>query len=242
MQSTQQPARHVAVIMDGNGRWAVQRGRMRVQGHLAGADAVRRTVRAALALEIPWLTLFAFSCENWKRPAQEVDALMTLFGRYLRGEAEGCAAEGVRLRVIGRRDRLSPELREAVEAAEARTAGGTRLTLRLAVDYSARDVLARAARAAGADGDFAAAVAAAQHDPPGAPEIDLLIRTGGEKRVSDQLGWEAAYAELCFLEVMWPEFEERHLRAALAEFRGRERRFGGLREPGTDVPGSVSLW
>ena len=221
---------HVAVIMDGNGRWAVRR-RLRVQGHLAGAEAVRRTVRAALDLKIPWLTLFAFSCENWKRPGHEVDALMALFGEYLRAEADGCADAGVRLRVIGRRDRLSAELRAAVAAAEDRTAHAERLTLRLAVDYSSRDVLRRAAQSVSTfGGDLAAAVAMAQHDPPGAPEIDLLIRTGGEKRVSDQLGWEAAYAELCFLDVMWPDFDERHLQDALLDFRSRQRRFGGLQQ------------
>ena len=227
-QSTQQ-CLHVAIIMDGNGRWAVRRGRLRVQGHLAGAEAVRRTVKAALELEVSWLTLFAFSCENWKRPGAEVDALMALFGEYLLNEADGCAEQGVRLRIIGRRDRLSPQLRSAICCAEERTAFANRLTLRIAVDYSSRDVLQRAVGHPLAARDLALAVKAVQHDPPETPAIDLLIRTGGEQRVSDQLGWEAAYAELCFLDSMWPEFGKRQLQAALESFRGRERRFGGLR-------------
>ena len=223
---------HVAIIMDGNGRWAVRRGRIRVQGHLAGAEAVRRTVKAAIELQIPWLTLFAFSCENWKRPGAEVDALMALFGEYLTAEADGCAQQGVRLRIIGRRDRLSERLRVAIAQAENRTAFANRLTLRIAVDYSSRDVLQRAMERPEARQDLAAAVKAVQHDPPDVPEIDLLIRTGGEKRVSDQLGWEAAYAELCFLDCMWPEFGKKQLRAALDDFRSRDRRFGGLKRAG----------
>lgn len=223
---------HVAVIMDGNGRWAVRHGRVRAQGHLAGAEAVRRTVKAALQLDVPWLTLYAFSCENWKRPGAEVDALMALFGEYLLSEADGCAERGVRLRVIGRRDRLSPRVRAAVRYAEDRTSQAEKLTLRLAVDYSARDVLRRAAEDPSAGRDLAAAVKAAQHDPPETPEIDLLIRTGGEKRVSDQLGWEAAYAELLFLDCMWPEFGKTQLRAALRDLESRERRFGGLKRAG----------
>ncbi len=228
LQSTQYCV-HVAVIMDGNGRWAVRRGHIRLQGHLAGAEAVRRTVKAALELDLRWLTLFAFSCENWKRPGAEVDALMALFGEYLLSEADECAARGVRLHVVGRRDRLSPQLRTALRFAEDRTTGGDRLTLRVAVDYSARDVLQRAAQRPEAATDLAAAIKAVQHDPPETPPIDLLIRTGGEKRVSDQLGWEAAYAELCFLDCMWPEFGKRQLRAAIKEFCSRERRFGGLK-------------
>ncbi len=229
-KSTLQSMIHLGVIMDGNGRWAVRRGRKRVQGHLAGAEAVRRTIQAALELEVGWLTLFAFSCENWKRPGLEVEALMALFGEYLDGEAASCAEQGVRLRIIGRRDRLSADLRVAIERAEQRTATAQRLTVRIAVDYSSRDVLRRAAQGPAAALDFPAAIREAQHDPPETPEIDLLIRTGGEKRVSDQLGWEAAYAELCFLDCMWPDFGKNELGAALEDFRGRERRFGGLRQ------------
>jgi undecaprenyl diphosphate synthase len=202
---------HVAIIMDGNGRWARERGRPRTVGHRAGARAVRRTVEAAPRLGIATLTLFAFSADNWRRPADEVAALMRLFERYLRGETARCVAEGVRLRVIGRRDRLEPALRVAIEAAEAATRGGETLRLNIGVDYSARDAIRR--------GELL-------------PDVDLLIRTGGEQRLSDFLLWECAYAELYFTTRSWPDFGAEDLARALAEFHGRERRFGGLPEVG----------
>jgi undecaprenyl diphosphate synthase len=201
---------HVAIVMDGNGRWATRRGWPRTAGHRAGAEAVRRVVEAAPGVGIGALTLFAFSADNWKRPWGEVAALLRLFARYLRSETPRLAANGVRLAVIGRRDRLPAPLVAAIAAAERATAGGTALQLRLAVDYSAR-----AAIRAGAI----------------LPDVDLLIRTGGEQRLSDFLLWESAYAELRFTQTMWPDFDARELAQAVREFHGRERRFGGLPEP-----------
>jgi undecaprenyl diphosphate synthase len=206
---TQSPSLHVAIVMDGNGRWATRRGLPRTAGHRAGAEAVRRVVQAAPALGIGALTLFAFSADNWKRTPSEVAALLRLFARYLRGEAARLAHERVRLAVVGRRDRLPATLVAAIAAAEAATAGGTALQLRLAVDYSAR-----------------AAIRANQL----LPDVDLLIRTGGEQRLSDFLLWECAYAELCFMNTMWPDFAAADLARAVAEFHTRERRFGGLPE------------
>jgi undecaprenyl diphosphate synthase len=200
---------HVAVIMDGNGRWAVRRGLPRVAGHRAGADAVRRVVEAGPGQHIGALTLFAFSADNWKRPPSEVTALMRLFARYLRTEAPRLIENGVRLEVVGRRDRLPAPLVAAIVAAEHATAGGTQLHLRLAVDYSAR------------------AAIRAGHT---LPDVDLLIRTGGEQRLSDFLLWECAYAELYFTDTMWPDFSAAELATAVREFRSRQRRFGGLPE------------
>jgi undecaprenyl diphosphate synthase len=196
---------HTAIIMDGNGRWAAARGRPRTSGHRAGARAVRRVVEAAPALGIRTLTLYAFSQDNWKRPAAEVEALMRLFERYLRGETARCVTEGVRVRLVGRRDRLGERLLQAVAAAEDATAAGGQLELNLAVDYSSRDAIGR--------GQLL-------------PDVDLLIRTGGEQRLSDFLLWECAYAELLFTKCAWPDFDEAALAAAVREYRGRERRFG----------------
>jgi undecaprenyl diphosphate synthase len=225
----------VAIIMDGNGRWARGRGMPRLEGHRAGADAVRRVVEAAPGLGIGTLTLHAFSCDNWRRPAEEVDTLMGLFGKYLTAEISNCAENGVRLSVIGRRDRLGPKLLAAIASAEAATAYGDKLHLRLAIDYSARDSIARAAErfaqlGGGGSEQFAMALADAIHADPDAPDVDLLIRTGGESRLSDLLGWDSAYAELLFHRRMWPEFDGSDLRAAVEVFRSRERRFGGLPE------------
>jgi undecaprenyl diphosphate synthase len=222
---------HVAIIMDGNGRWAARRGLPRTAGHRAGADAVRRTVEAAPALGITTLTLFAFSSDNWRRPRDEVGALMSLLRRYLQAELARLIDNDVRLTVFGRRDRLPDGLGNAIADAERRSTAGTRLHLRIAIDYSARDAIAHAAAAwrlerppsreefsrllAGDDGN-------AQHD------VDLLIRTSGEKRLSDFLLWETAYAELCFIDTLWPDFGADDLRLALADFHRRERRFGGL--------------
>jgi undecaprenyl diphosphate synthase len=230
---------HVAVIMDGNGRWAAARGKPRTAGHRAGAKAVRRTVEAAPGLGVGMLTLYAFSSDNWKRPPDEVATLMRLFRDYLRGQTARCVEKGVDLRVIGRRDRLPTDVLAAVRAAEESTAGGTTLVLRLAVDYSARDAIAaaveRLARTRDRDGAEGGAREAfpllldPQHPEAGpVRDVDLLIRTGGEQRLSDFLLWECAYAELYFTPVMWPDFGAEELEAALADFRRRERRFGGL--------------
>jgi undecaprenyl diphosphate synthase len=208
---------HAAIIMDGNGRWATMRGLPRIAGHRAGADAVRRTVEAAPDLGVGILTLYAFSSDNWRRPPTEVSALMDLLDIYLRRETRRCLENGVRLEVIGRRDRLDPRLVAAIERTEAATAGGSTLTLRVAIDYSARNAIVQ-----GKIG----------------PDVDLLIRTGGEQRLSDFLLWECAYAELIFSRRMWPDFDAHDLAAAIREFETRERRFGGVPEPQATVTAS----
>lgn len=231
MQSTSTSI-HAAVIMDGNGRWAVRRGLPRSAGHHAGVDAIRRVVEAAPQLGIGTLSLFAFSSDNWARPAEEVQILMALFGRFLRDEAGPLRANEVRLSVIGRRDRLPPEVVSAIADAEALTARGTRLHLRVAIDYSSRDAILEAARLGRRDDAtrerFAIRLGEIHGAP--APDVDLLIRTGGEQRLSDFLLWESAYAELFFTARMWPDFHGDDLAAAVAEFRGRDRRFGALPE------------
>ena len=200
------PAFHVGIIMDGNGRWATARGRPREMGHRKGAAAVRTVVEAAPDAGITVLTLYAFTSDNWRRP------------------------------VVGRRDRLHPTLLRAIEGAERETAGGRRLLLRLAVDYSARHSILQAARRSGElqgldDGAFSRLLGAVMHaGADGAPDVDLLIRTGGEQRLSDFLLWECAYAELVFTPKMWPDFSARDLHAAVAEFRRRHRRFGNVAE------------
>jgi undecaprenyl diphosphate synthase len=225
---------HVAIIMDGNGRWATARGLPRISGHRHGAAAVRRTVEAAPGLGVRTLTLYAFSSDNWRRPPEEVSALMQLLLEYLRKETAECIRKGVRVSVIGRRDRLSRALREGIEAAEAATALGERLHLRIAVDYSARDSILRAASHLSSTKatreDFARLLGEADHGPDPAPDVDLLIRTGGEQRLSDFLLWEAAYAELHFTHRMWPEFQAADLERAVRDFQGRERRFGAVPE------------
>ena len=230
MQSTS-PSLHVGVIMDGNGRWAVRRGLPRSAGHHAGVDAIRRVVEAAPGLGIGTLSLFAFSADNWARPAEEVQVLMALFGRFLRDEAGPLRTHDVRLSVIGRRDRLPPEVVSAIAAAEALTARGTRLHLRVAIDYSSRDAILEAARLGRRDATrerFTIRLGEIHGAP--APDVDLLIRTGGERRLSDFLLWESAYAELFFTARMWPDFHGDDLATAVAEFRGRDRRFGALPE------------
>jgi undecaprenyl diphosphate synthase len=224
---------HVAIIMDGNGRWATRQGRSRAAGHQAGARAVRRLVEAAPDLGIGTLTLFAFSADNWQRPAREVKWLMRLFSEYLRAEAVPCAEEGVRLTVLGRRDRLSRTLLDAIDYVETTTAGGSRLLLRLAIDYSSRDAILRAAQcvtpgAVPSRESFGRLLAIVDHGTPSAGPVDLLIRTGGEHRLSDFLLWECAYAELSFVPTMWPDFGPDQLREAVADFHRRERRFGAL--------------
>ncbi|MGI9188500.1 MAG: di-trans,poly-cis-decaprenylcistransferase [Longimicrobiaceae bacterium] len=228
---TQDPALHVAIIMDGNGRWATRRGRPRALGHRAGARAVRRIVEAAPVAGIGTLTLYAFSADNWSRPEREVGMLMRLFRSYLASETARCVENGVRLRLIGRRDRLPEPLRLAMHAAEDSTRGGERLLLRIALDYSARDAIARAAAAWKEDlvpsrEEFARLLDGS--DGGCAPNVDLLIRTGGEQRLSDFLLWESAYAELHFSARMWPDFGPADLHAAVADFRTRDRRFGAL--------------
>lgn len=230
---------HVAVILDGNGRWAAARGLPRSAGHLAGVRAVRRVVRAAPRLGVGTLTLYAFSADNWRRPETEVRALLGLLREFLASERDACIRHGIRIRVIGRRDRLPLPLRLAVETAELATAAGAALELRIAVDYSAREGLVAAARTA-APGDlasvesFAGCVARAAHAGEPRP-VDLLIRAGGEQRLSDFLLWECAYAELWFTRTPWPRFGAAHLKAAIASFRRRERRFGALGDAGRFV-------
>ena len=218
---------HVAIIMDGNGRWAAARGLPRAAGHRAGADAVRRVVRAAPALGVRALTLYAFSADNWNRPPLEVEVLMRLFRRHLLTETRRLAEHGARLTILGRRDRLSNGMRELIARAEAETANGTVLDLRIAIDYSARDEIARAARALVERG---AAITRDAIDAAlgTAPSLDLVIRTGRERRLSDFLLWESAYAELQFTDVMWPDFTAAHLERAVADFHSRTRRFGAL--------------
>ncbi len=232
---------HVAIVMDGNGRWATARGRPRTFGHAAGAAAVPRVVEAAARRAVSTLTLYAFSGDNWRRPAGEVQTLMRIFRRFLREQTAHCVTEGIRLSVIGRRDRLAPALLQAVDAAEGATAAGRAMDLRVAIDYSARDaIVAAAARAARAGSPllesggapdraaFAALLGEACHMREAAPDVDLLVRTGGEMRASDFLLWECAYAELLFVPTPWPEFGAADLDAALRAFHARQRRFGGL--------------
>ena len=223
---------HVGIIMDGNGRWATAQGRTRAAGHRAGAAMVRRIVEAAPDLGIGVLTLYAFSADNWRRPKAEVGWLMRLFREYLRVETARCVANGVRLEVVGRRDRIGPALRQAIEQAQRETAGGTKLLLRIALDYSSRDAILRAAQCLRPETvptreAFGRLLAIVDHGTP-VPEVDLLIRTGGERRLSDFLLWEAAYAELLFVPLMWPEFGPEALRRAVQDFGARERRFGAL--------------
>ena len=224
---------HAAIIMDGNGRWATRKGMPRQAGHAAGVEALGRIVEAAPTLGIDTLTVYAFSADNWQRPKTEVGALMGLLRRYVDSEVRRLAESGTRLKVIGRRDRLPPDIATAIARAEATTAAGTKLNLRVAVDYSARDAILAAAAAAAGSGDLSRETFSRHLSGTGAGEephsdVDLLIRTGGEKRLSDFLLWECAYAELYFTDRLWPDFGADDLAAAVASFHGRERRFGGL--------------
>lgn len=221
--------------MDGNGRWATAKGQLRTAGHIAGARTVRKIVEAAPDCGIGTLTLYAFSADNWRRPSREVALLMRLFRRYLVSEVARCVTNGVRMRIIGRRDRIPAELLRAIVNAEQATRAGRTLDLRIAVDYSARDAILRAAqsidRAALSDtgsarDEFARILAHVDHCVGESRDVDLLIRTGGEQRLSDFLLWECAYAELYFTRRMWPEFGPVDLSEAVQEFRSRERRFG----------------
>jgi len=224
---------HVAIIMDGNGRWASARGMPRAAGHAQGVEAVRRVVEAAPSLGIGTLTLYTFSSDNWRRPPREVGALMRLFKYHLRAEVDKLIDNGVRLAVIGRRDRLSMRLRTEIDAAEAATAHGRTLTLRLAIDYSARDAILGAAQRIPAGhalsrDTFARLLAEEYGSGCTVSDVDLLIRTGGEQRLSDFLLWECAYAELHFSNRMWPDFGAADLEAAITDFHSRQRRFGAL--------------
>jgi undecaprenyl diphosphate synthase len=225
MQSTS--SLHVALIMDGNGRWATARGLSRSTGHRAGVDAVRRAVRAAPELGVSTLTLYAFSADNWKRPPLEVEILLRLFRRHLLTETRRLAEHGVRLTIIGRRDRVPPVLRDLIEQAEAITRAGTTLHLRIAIDYSSRDEILRAAselssrRRPFTREEFEDSLGTS-------PPVDLVIRTGAERRLSDFMLWECAYAELFFTDLMWPDFSASHFERAMADYRGRDRRFGAI--------------
>ena len=220
---------HVGIIMDGNGRWATRRQLTRLHGHRAGVEAIRRVVEAAPHQDVGTLTLYAFSSDNWRRPQAEVTALMALLRSYLADEVESLVRNGVRLTVIGRRDRLPFGLADAIADAEAATAAGDVLHLRVAIDYSARDaILNAAAQAGGLDNLTRTSFAGLITGEAGLRDVDLVIRTSGEKRLSDFLLWESAYAELHFTERMWPDFGAEDLADALKSFHGRERRFGGL--------------
>ena len=229
---------HVGIIMDGNGRWATRRGLSRLRGHEAGVEAIRRVVEAAPEQGVGTLTLYAFSSDNWRRPKAEVSALMTLLRFYLGNEIEALVRNGVRLTVIGRRDRLPDGIAAAIARAEAATANGDVLHLRIAIDYSARDaILNAAARAADLTHLTRENFSELITGEPDLRDVDLIIRTSGEKRLSDFLLWEGAYAELHFTERMWPEFEADDLAEALGSFHRRERRFGGLQPVAPeDVP------
>ncbi len=224
---------HLGIIMDGNRRWATQRGLPGPLGHRAGLQAVRRAVEAVRKLEIPYLTLYAFSSDNWQRGAGEVRAIFGLLDKYLVSELDLLIEHGVRVQVIGRRDRLPKRTQRLIELAEERTAAGAKLLLRLAVDYSSRDALVATAQALAEKGsnvrlDRAAFFAelSRQIGSPLVPDIDLVIRTSGEQRLSDFCLWECAYAELWFTPTLWPDFTEATLAHALDDFAQRERRFG----------------
>ena len=224
---------HVAIIMDGNGRWAVARGLPRIAGHRVGAEAVRRAVTACPNLGIGTLTLYAFSSDNWRRPSAEVNALMRLLKIFMRKEIANSLKNGVRISVIGRRDRLSSSVLSAIETAERATINGQTLHLRIAIDYSAREAILRAAKRLSENPSQSLNQETFSHliaDSPQtiAPDVDLLIRTSGEQRLSDFLLWECAYAEFFFTNRMWPDFDANDLAAAVNSFLARDRRFGGL--------------
>ena len=229
---------HVGIIMDGNGRWATRRGLSRLRGHEAGVEAIRRVVEAAPEQGVGTLTLYAFSSDNWRRPRAEVTALMGLLEFYLANEIEALVRNGVRLTVIGRRDRLPDGMANAISRAEAATGNGDTLHLRIAIDYSARDAILNAAvRAAGTGNLTRETFSEFITGEANLRDVDLIVRTSGEKRLSDFLLWEGAYAELHFTDRMWPEFEADDLAEALSSFHRRERRFGGLQSIAPqDVP------
>lgn len=229
------PPAHIAIIMDGNGRWATARGLPRTIGHKKGVEAVRATVEAARELGVQYLTLYSFSTENWTRPQDEVSALMQLLRFYLRGEIAKLHRNGIRVRIIGERQRLSADIQALIENAESLTAGNTQMTLIIALSYGGRQELVEAARkiaVAVRDGELAAEAVTAElfasHLSTGddIPDPDLMIRTSGEKRVSNFLLWQLAYAEMVFLDTLWPDFGRRDLEEAIQEYHRRDRRFG----------------
>ncbi len=224
---------HIAIIMDGNGRWATQRGLPRTAGHVEGAKAVRATVETAARADVKILTLYAFSAANWARPSAEVSALMRLFGQYLFTETRRCVEQSIRINVIGRRDRLSDNLLRSIEQSERSSAAGSGMLLRIAVDYSSQYSIVEAARRANGrvdlgTEDFHRLLNEVDHCAYPAGGVDLLIRTGSERRLSDFLLWECAFAELHFSDCLWPDFDERRFQSALEDYGGRQRRFGGL--------------
>jgi undecaprenyl diphosphate synthase len=236
---------HVAIIMDGNGRWATQRGMPRTAGHVEGAKAVRAAVETAARAGIDTLTLYAFSAANWRRPQVEISALMKLFGQYLFSETRRCVEQMIRVNVIGRRDRLSANLLRSIEQSERLSASCTGMLLRLAVDYSSQHSILRAAQQAhrlNPDGgdmapqDFEQLLQEADHSAGDAGPVDLLIRTGNERRLSDFLLWECAYAELYFSDCLWPDFDDARFRCAIDDYAGRQRRFGGLSAKSGESP------
>jgi undecaprenyl diphosphate synthase len=228
--------RHVAIIMDGNGRWAKARRLPRFAGHKQGVEAVKRTVRAAGDMGLEALTLYAFSSENWRRPAAEIADLMGLLRRFIKSELEEITREGVKLRIIGDYRKLEPDLVSLLDEAVAKTASNTRMTLAIALNYGSQDELLRVtrrlmreARAGEIDPDaLDDASFESRLDTYGLPKLDLLIRTSGEQRLSNFLLWQAAYAELVFTDTLWPDFDHAHLAAAIEMFGQRERRYGGL--------------
>ena len=236
---------HVAIVMDGNGRWAAQRGLPRTRGHAAGEAALFDTVEGAIDAGLSWLTVYAFSTENWRRPAAEVRFLMGFNESLLVRRSRELHERGVRIRFIGRRDRVPPRVRRRIQEAEALTAGDTRMTFSVALDYGGRDELVRAVRRLADDAGAGRAprriderAIAARLDEPGMPDVDLLVRTSGEHRISNFLLWQIAYAELYFTPVLWPDFNRGELFAALRDYQGRQRRFGSVAAagPGSGAP------
>lgn len=236
MPQSDQPGRtprHVAIIMDGNGRWAAARGRPRAFGHRKGVEAVRDTVRAAGDLGVQHLTVFSFSTENWNRPAAEVEALFELLRRFVAADLDRLHAEGVRVRILGRREGLSEELLDLIGSVESRTADNDTSFLNIAFNYGGRDEILRAARRAAqthngdlstlSEDDFARFL-----DTADLPDPDLVIRTSGERRISNFLLWQAAYAEFVFMDILWPDFDRAAFEQALAEYASRDRRYGGV--------------
>ena len=220
--------RHVAIIMDGNGRWAKARGLPRAAGHRAGAEAARAVLRAAGEAGVECLTLYAFSSENWRRPAQEISDLTGLLRFYIQRELNSLHKEGIRLKILGDHNAFEADVAKMVDKAVERTAGNTRMTLAIALNYGSRAELVQAARTAAAAGEIDEAAIECALDTQGLPPLDLLIRTSGEHRLSNFLLWQAAYAELLFVDTLWPDFDGDALRAAMADYAKRERRYGGL--------------
>ena len=226
MSGAEQPARHVAIIMDGNGRWARRHHVPRAMGHQKGVEAVRRLVRGLRGTGLECLTLYAFSSENWRRPEEEIRDLMGLMRRFIKSDLPEFVANDVKLKILGDWKGLDPDIVEMLEDALARTAGG-RSTLAVALNYGSQQEIARAAARAAGEGDVTVDTIAAHLDTADLPPLDLLIRTSGEVRLSNFLLWQAAYAEMWFTEVLWPDFTLEHLQQALDDFAARERRYGG---------------